>query len=92
MPKIAIILGSGLGEFAENIKDSITIKYQDIPHFHIPTIPGHAGKLILGKLMGKDIAVMQGRYSYPHNYCYLNNYTIFAKDIQFKMYHFLFAF
>ena len=60
-PEIAMVLGSGLGEMAELAEDPITIVYGEIPGFQCSTAPGHKGQLVFGTLMGKRIAVMQGR-------------------------------
>lgn len=67
-PKIAIILGSGLGTISEDIENKIIIKYADIPNFPISTISGHAGELIIGKINGKDIIAMNGRFHYYEGY------------------------
>ncbi len=63
-PKIAIILGSGLGPLAHLVENPTVIDYQDIPHFPVSTIPGHAGQLILGTIEGCDVLVMSGRFHY----------------------------
>ena len=55
-PEIAIILGSGLGDFVSKIKNPIEIKYDDIPNFLVSTVASHAGKLIYGKVGGKLFA------------------------------------
>ncbi len=60
-PRIGIILGSGLGEFAEQVGNATAIPYADIPHFPRPTVEGHSGRLILGNIAGIPVAVMQGR-------------------------------
>jgi purine-nucleoside phosphorylase len=60
-PAIAIVLGSGLGAFAEELKDSVAIPYGDIPNFPRPTATGHAGRLVIGKIGDLTVAVMQGR-------------------------------
>jgi len=60
-PKLAIILGSGLGSFASQVADAITIPYAEIPNFPQSTVAGHSGKLVLGTIGGVPIAVMQGR-------------------------------
>jgi purine-nucleoside phosphorylase len=60
-PAIGIILGSGLGAFAEKVADAVTIPYSDIPHFPQATVPGHNGQLVIGKLDGVPVAVVQGR-------------------------------
>ena len=60
-PRVGIILGSGLGEFAAIVESSATIPYDTIPHFPRPTVEGHSGNLILGTVAGVPVAVMQGR-------------------------------
>lgn len=60
-PKIAIILGSGLGQIAEELTDKVTIKYEEIDSFPQSSVSGHAGKLVIGKLEGVEILCMQGR-------------------------------
>ena len=67
-PDIGLILGSGLGVLAEDIVDKIEIEYKDIPNFPVSTVEGHAGKLIIGKLEGKNVAAMQGRFHYYEGY------------------------
>lgn len=64
-PEIAIILGSGLGDFASKIENPIEIAYEDIPNFLVSTVSSHAGKLIYGKVGGKNILCMAGRF---HSY------------------------
>ena len=60
-PKLGIILGSGLGDFASQVESPTTLPYADIPGFPISTVAGHSGKLILGAIAGVPVAVMQGR-------------------------------
>ena len=60
-PRIGIILGSGLGGFASQVVDAVTVPYADIPNFPQSTVPGHSGKLLLGTIGGIPVAVMQGR-------------------------------
>ncbi len=60
-PTVAIILGSGLGEFAREVEDVTTIDYAEIPGWPLSTVEGHSGKLVLGTLLGVRVAVMQGR-------------------------------
>lgn len=59
-----LILGSGLGELADEITDAIVIPYGDIPHFPISTVVGHAGQLVYGELAGKKVLAMQGRFHF----------------------------
>lgn len=67
-PTIGIVLGSGLGELADDIEQQIAINYSDIPHFPKSTVEGHAGKLVIGKLNHQDVVVMQGRFHYYEGY------------------------
>ena len=68
IPKIAIILGSGLGVLSEEIENKRVIKYKEIPNFPISTVEGHAGELIIGKLSGEDLIAMNGRFHYYEGY------------------------
>lgn len=61
IPNIGIVLGSGLGDFADSLEDKVEIPYSEIPGFHQTTVLGHAGKLVVGKIEGVNVAVMQGR-------------------------------
>ena len=61
VPRIGIILGSGLGAFAAQVESPVTIRYATIPNFPQSTVPGHSGNLILGTIAGVAVAVMQGR-------------------------------
>ena len=63
-PTVALVLGSGLGKFAETLEDAVTINYTDIPHFPASTVKGHAGKLVIGKKSGKVVVAMQGRFHF----------------------------
>lgn len=63
-PKIGVILGSGLGSFVKDVEVEITLPYKDIPHFSPPTVEGHSGNLIFGKIHGQAIAILQGRNHY----------------------------
>ena len=67
-PKIAVILGSGLGALAGDVAGATRIPYGDIPGWQRSTAPGHAGELVVGRLEGKDVAVMSGRLHYYEGY------------------------
>ena len=67
-PKTAIILGTGLGHLAERIEKILAIPYRDIPNFPVSTVEGHEGKLLFGRLGGKDIMAMEGRFHYYEGY------------------------
>ena len=66
--EIALILGSGLGVLAEDIENRVEIKYEEIPNFPVSTVEGHAGQLVIGKLEGKNVVAMQGRFHYYEGY------------------------
>jgi purine-nucleoside phosphorylase len=61
-PEVAIILGTGLGHAAREIRDPVVIPYPEIPHFPEPSIETHDGRLLLGELGGRRVAVLQGRF------------------------------
>ncbi|MDR2413386.1 MAG: purine-nucleoside phosphorylase [Odoribacteraceae bacterium] len=63
-----IILGSGLGEFAGNIAARHAIPYASIPHFPVSTVPGHAGRLVIGEIEQRRVIVMQGRFHFYEGY------------------------
>jgi purine-nucleoside phosphorylase len=65
---VAIVLGSGLGAFAEDLTDAVAIPYQDIPGFARSTVEGHAGRLVIGKIGKVSIAAMQGRFHFYEGY------------------------
>jgi purine-nucleoside phosphorylase len=67
-PQIGIVLGSGLGPLVNEVKEQIEIDYGDIPNFPIPTVEGHAGKLIAGEIGGKPVLVMKGRFHFYEGY------------------------
>ena len=67
-PKIAIILGTGLGKLAEDIKEKEIIPYSEIPNFPVSTVQSHSGNLVLGKLGNKEVVAMQGRFHYYEGY------------------------
>jgi purine-nucleoside phosphorylase len=67
-PSIGLILGSGLSPLAEEIEEADRVPYQQIPHFPVSAVPGHAGKLVIGRLAGKVVLVMQGRTHFYEGY------------------------
>jgi purine-nucleoside phosphorylase len=76
-PKIALVLGSGLGSFADEFARAVRIPYRKIPHFPRPTIEGHAGQLVLGDVEGIPVVAMQGRVHYYEGYA--------IKDVAFPV-------
>jgi purine-nucleoside phosphorylase len=61
VPDVAIVLGSGLGDFADGLRDSLTTPYAEIPNWPASAVIGHAGKLVVGTLAGKHVAALSGR-------------------------------
>ncbi|MFD1139929.1 purine-nucleoside phosphorylase [Larkinella insperata] len=67
-PTVGIILGTGLGALAKEVKTAVEIPYETIPHFPLSTVESHTGKLLLGSLAGKPVVVMQGRFHFYEGY------------------------
>lgn len=67
-PRIGLVLGSGLNPLAESVEDADRIPYEAIPHFPRPTVEGHSGQLVVGRLEGQEILVMQGRVHFYEGY------------------------
>jgi len=61
LPQIAIVLGSGLGDFADTLRDSVAMRYDELPHWPASTVIGHAGRLVVGHVGGKRVAALAGR-------------------------------
>lgn len=68
IPEVLVILGSGLGNLVEDIENKIEIKYSDIKGFPVSTVEGHAGQFVFGKLGGKSVIMMQGRFHFYEGY------------------------
>jgi len=67
-PQVAIVLGSGLGAFVSEAQDPDVVPYSEIPHFPQCTVEGHMGRLVIGRLEGACVAIMQGRAHYYEGY------------------------
>lgn len=67
-PTFGLILGSGLGDFADQIEEKTALSFEDIPHFSESTVIGHHGELVLGNHNGKVVAAMRGRFHYYEGY------------------------
>jgi purine-nucleoside phosphorylase len=67
-PTIGLVLGSGLGDMANQVEQPIAIEYSDVPHFPVSTVEGHEGRFVIGTLEGKQVIVMQGRFHYYEGY------------------------
>lgn len=67
-PELGLILGSGLGVLVEDFSDPVLIPYEEIPGFPVSTVEGHAGRLVLGSLGGKQVVALQGRFHYYEGY------------------------
>lgn len=63
-PTVGLVLGSGLGGYADTLEDAVRISYSEIPSFPVPTIPGHSGALVIGRKCGQEVVVLQGRIHY----------------------------
>ncbi len=68
MPKLGIIMGTGLGTLSDLIEDKQVLPYSEIPNFPVSTVEGHSGNLIVGNLAGKRVIGMQGRFHYYEGY------------------------
>lgn len=67
-PKVGLILGSGLGVLADEVESPIKLLYSEIPHFPVSTVEGHTGQLVIGKVHGVTVVVMQGRFHFYEGY------------------------
>ena len=67
-PSMGIVLGSGLGAFADSLEDAVSVPYPEIPHFPTSTVVGHGGALVIGRCGGVPVAVMKGRVHYYEGY------------------------
>jgi purine-nucleoside phosphorylase len=67
-PRVGIVLGSGLGDFADALEPESVVPFAEIPHFPVSTVESHAGELHLGRLAGKPVAVLKGRVHYYEGY------------------------
>jgi purine-nucleoside phosphorylase len=61
LPEVAVVLGSGLGDFADTLQDSVVMPYGELPHWPAPNVVGHAGRLVVGRAAGKRVAALSGR-------------------------------
>ena len=67
-PEVGIILGTGLGDFADKIDARFIIEYKDVPGFPVSTVEGHKGRMIFGEIEGRRVVAMQGRFHYYEGY------------------------
>lgn len=67
-PQVAVVLGSGLGKFADDLQEATAVPYREIPHFPVSTVKGHDGKLVFGKISRKLVVAMQGRFHFYEGY------------------------
>lgn len=63
-PTVGVILGSGLGQLVDRMSGQVAIDYRDLPHFPAPTVAGHAGRMVIGRIGGVVVVAMQGRFHY----------------------------
>ncbi|AEI41269.1 purine-nucleoside phosphorylase [Paenibacillus mucilaginosus] len=66
--EFGLVLGSGLGDLAGQVEDPVVLPYDAIPHFPVSTVEGHAGQFVIGRLEGRQVIVMQGRFHYYEGY------------------------
>lgn len=90
IPKIGIILGSGLGSLANSIEESVEIEYSEIPNFPVSTVEGHAGKLIFGYIHRIPVVAMKGRFHYYEGYS-MNQVTLPVRVMKFLGIEYLFV-
>ncbi|MGX8698672.1 MAG: purine-nucleoside phosphorylase [bacterium] len=69
-PELGLILGSGLGHFAAELKNPVRVPYGEIPHFLRSTVPGHAGEMVFGEVAGRRVVCMAGRFHYYEGYSF----------------------
>lgn len=67
-PEIGLILGSGLGDYAQNIENPVFVPYSELPGFPVSTVPGHEGRFVIGNCRGKNVIAMQGRVHFYEGY------------------------
>lgn len=67
-PRVALVLGSALGRFADRCEDAIPVAYSEVPHLRTPTTAGHAGRFVAGRVEGLDVLVLSGRLHYYEGY------------------------
>jgi purine-nucleoside phosphorylase len=67
-PLIGLLIGTGLGDTAEGMDEVMSIDYKDIPHFPVSTVPTHHGRVLFGRMAGKPVMAMQGRFHYYEGY------------------------
>jgi purine-nucleoside phosphorylase len=67
-PRVALILGSGLGDLADEVRSPVSVPYSEIPYFPVSTVAGHAGQLVLGDLQGTPVVAMRGRVHFYEGY------------------------
>ena len=68
IPEIGLFTGTGLGETAESLDIALSLEYKDVPHFPVSTVESHTGKLLIGRLEGKQVIAMQGRFHLYEGY------------------------
>ena len=81
VPDTAVVLGSGLGFFTDLLQERCEIPYQEIPGFPVSTAPGHAGKLIYGKIGEKDVICMSGRFHFYEGYS-MNEVSFYVRALK----------
>src|SRR5437763_1237558 len=68
IPRVGLILGTGLGSLADEVENPLILPYSEIPTWPVSTVQGHKGRLVIGKLAGQQVMVLQGRVHYYEGY------------------------
>lgn len=84
VPQFGIICGSGLGGLAETVENSTVVQYSEIKQFPRSTVVGHAGNLVFGRISGKNVVLMQGRF-HPYEGYKLCQVRVVAMDLKFRL-------
>lgn len=81
IPTYAIVAGTGLSGLSDDVENAVEVLYKDIPHFPKPTVEGHEGKMIAGKINGKNALVLKGRFHYYEGYS-MDEVTFYVRVLQ----------
>ena len=83
VPEVAVVLGSGLGDFADAPTDPVVVPYGELPHWPLSSVPGHAGQLVVGTVAGKRVAVLAGRVHFYEGHSL--NTVVFAARVMARI-------
>jgi len=83
VPEVAVVLGSGLGDFADAPTGAVVVPYGELPHWPLSSVPGHAGQLVVGNVAGKRVAVLAGRVHFYEGHSL--NTVVFAARVMARI-------